>query len=67
MSQLKDKWMSRASCPPSTGPVVISLRHVQGVLLLVPVGIGLATTVMGVEMVYRRSFLWKLNMQTIST
>ena len=41
LSQWTDEWFPRATCPPTPpGPVVITLLHVRGVLLVLPLGGG---------------------------
>ncbi|XP_070173684.1 glutamate receptor 3-like [Littorina saxatilis] len=53
LSDWTKEWFPRSSCPPPpSGPLVISLLHVQGVLLLLPLGLGLALGVMAAERMY---------------
>ena len=55
LSKWTDKWFPRAVCPPTpSGPKVIALPHVEGVLLVLPVGTGLALLTLALEVVYRR-------------
>nr|KAG5688948.1 hypothetical protein BaRGS_031347 [Batillaria attramentaria] len=54
LSRWTANWFPRAACPTPTGSKVISLLDVQGVLLVVPVGVGLALLVLVVEKAYAR-------------
>nr|KAG5688949.1 hypothetical protein BaRGS_031348 [Batillaria attramentaria] len=51
MSKWTTTWFPRATCPTSSSPKVISLLHVQGVLLVVPLGVGFALVVLAAEMI----------------
>ncbi|KAK7471509.1 hypothetical protein BaRGS_00035848, partial [Batillaria attramentaria] len=55
LAQWTANWFPRATCPTASGPIVISLIHLQGVLLIVSVGLGLAFVVLIVEIVYSRA------------
>ncbi|KAK7104408.1 hypothetical protein V1264_019130 [Littorina saxatilis] len=52
LSQWTDRWFPRARCPAPPGPTVISLQHVLGLSLLMPLGVGLALLVLTVEKLY---------------
>ena len=55
LSQMTDKWFPRATCPPTPpGPVVITLMHVQGVMLVLPVGLGVALLDILLEVIYAK-------------
>nr|KAG5700690.1 hypothetical protein BaRGS_029055 [Batillaria attramentaria] len=45
-------WFPRVVCPSPPDSKVISLQHVQGVMMVVPVGVGLALLVLLVEILY---------------
>ncbi|KAK7488401.1 hypothetical protein BaRGS_00020375 [Batillaria attramentaria] len=54
LSHWTTKWFPRVTRPSPPDPKVISLQHVQGVMLVVPVGVGLALMVLMVELLYDR-------------
>ncbi|XP_070180460.1 probable glutamate receptor [Littorina saxatilis] len=55
LSHWIEKWFSLAVCHTDPqGPPVISLLHLQGVLIILPLGMGLALTVLMIEIVGRR-------------
>nr|KAG5712317.1 hypothetical protein BaRGS_023896 [Batillaria attramentaria] len=54
MSQWTSKWVQRAACPTPPAPKVITLLQVQGVLLVLPVGVGLALVTLAAEIIYTR-------------
>ena len=54
MSQWTDQWFHRAACPTHVGPVVMTLLHVQGVMLVLPVGAGLALGILLLEWMYSK-------------
>ncbi|XP_070179396.1 glutamate receptor 3-like [Littorina saxatilis] len=66
LSDWTKKWFPRSYCPPPpSGPMVISLLHVQGVLLLLPMGLGLALGVMAAEKIYARRRKRKMIEETV--
>ena len=54
LAQWTDKWYARSLCPASSGSVVISLLHVQGVLLVLPLGIAVALASLAAEIIFHR-------------
>nr|KAG5688950.1 hypothetical protein BaRGS_031349 [Batillaria attramentaria] len=52
LSKWTDTWFPLTSCLVTPGPKVISLPHVQGFLLVVPVGLGLALVASNLEREY---------------
>ena len=54
LAQWTDKWYARPLCPASSGSVVISLLHVQGVLLVLPIGMAVALASLVVERIFHR-------------
>ncbi|XP_070181190.1 glutamate receptor ionotropic, delta-1-like [Littorina saxatilis] len=55
LSQWTDRWFPQARCPVAPlGPTVISVQHVLGLSLLLPLGVGLALLVLIVEKLYEK-------------
>ena len=67
LSRWVDKWLPHTTSSVTTpSPVIISLLHVQGVLLVLPVGVGLALGVLTLERIYVR-WMRKQLCQTVVT
>ena len=54
-SHLFEKWFPQATCSTPTGPMVISLMHLEGMRFVLPVALGLALLGLAAELLCFKS------------